>query len=196
MIGLVAIGVIVGGLFWLGNRGQPGGNGEIIAAPEGDYKVRPENPGGMNVAGEGDTASPPAKARRRRAISTPMPSPEQPVDADARPSAGMRQPRLRPRRRRARPRARAGADHAPARAGARRRRRHHPARRLLEPGRREQRLDRACRPLPLPRAARPQSSSRCRSAAAPSTACAPAARTPPASAAACEIAGEDCSVVS
>jgi hypothetical protein len=57
VIGLVAIGVIVGGLFWLGNRNQPGGNGDIIAAPEGDYKVRPENPGGMNVSGEGEVAA-------------------------------------------------------------------------------------------------------------------------------------------
>src|SRR3954463_64661 len=57
VIGLVAIGVIVGGLFWLGNHNQPGGNGEVIAAPEGDYKVRPENPGGMNVSGEGEVAA-------------------------------------------------------------------------------------------------------------------------------------------
>jgi cell division septation protein DedD len=56
VIGLVAIGLIVGGLFWLGNRNRAGGDGEIIAAPEGDYKVRPADPGGMNVAGEGDTA--------------------------------------------------------------------------------------------------------------------------------------------
>lgn len=56
VIGLAAIGLIVGGLFWLGNRDRDGGNGEIIAAPEGDYKVRPDNPGGMNVSGEGDTA--------------------------------------------------------------------------------------------------------------------------------------------
>ncbi|MGQ0660724.1 SPOR domain-containing protein [Sphingosinicella sp.] len=56
IIGLLAIGLIVGGLFWLGNRNRPGGNGEIIAAPEGDYKVRPVDPGGMNVQGEGDTA--------------------------------------------------------------------------------------------------------------------------------------------
>lgn len=56
IIGLLAIGLIVGGLFWLGNRNRPGGNGEIIAAPEGDYKVRPDTPGGMNVQGEGDTA--------------------------------------------------------------------------------------------------------------------------------------------
>ena len=56
VIGLLAIGLIVGGLFWLGNRNRPGGNGEVIAAPEGDYKVRPDDPGGMNVQGEGDTA--------------------------------------------------------------------------------------------------------------------------------------------
>jgi len=55
VIGLIAIGIVVGGLFWAGNRNREGGNGEIIAAPEGDYKVRPDDPGGMNVAGEGDT---------------------------------------------------------------------------------------------------------------------------------------------
>ena len=55
---------------------QPGGNGEVIAAPEGDYKVRPDNPGGMNVAGEGDTASPPARAPSPRAISTSTPCPK------------------------------------------------------------------------------------------------------------------------
>jgi hypothetical protein len=57
VIGLVAIGVIVGGLFWLGNRGGPGAGNEVIAAPEGDYKVRPDNPGGMNVSGEGDVSA-------------------------------------------------------------------------------------------------------------------------------------------
>ena len=55
-IALVAIGIIVGGLFWLGNRNLQSGKGEVIAAPEGDYKVKPAQPGGMNVAGEGDTA--------------------------------------------------------------------------------------------------------------------------------------------
>ncbi|HST36327.1 MAG TPA: SPOR domain-containing protein [Allosphingosinicella sp.] len=57
VIGLVAIGVIVGGVFWLGNRGGPAGNdSDLIAAEEGDYKVRPDHPGGMNVSGEGDAA--------------------------------------------------------------------------------------------------------------------------------------------
>lgn len=58
VIGLVAIGLIVGGLFWVGNRetGGAGGEPELIAAPEGDYKTKPAEPGGMKVEGEGDTA--------------------------------------------------------------------------------------------------------------------------------------------
>ena len=57
VIGLVAIGLIVGGLFWLGNRAEDGtGEPELIAAPAGDYKVKPEEPGGMQVEGKGDTA--------------------------------------------------------------------------------------------------------------------------------------------
>jgi hypothetical protein len=57
LIGLAAIGGIVGGIFWLMNRDATpaGGDGELIAAPEGDYKVKPADPGGMNVAGAGDT---------------------------------------------------------------------------------------------------------------------------------------------
>jgi cell division septation protein DedD len=31
------------------------GNGELIAAPAGDYKVKPDEPGGLKVEGEGDT---------------------------------------------------------------------------------------------------------------------------------------------
>ncbi len=55
VIGLVAIGLIVGGLFWMGNRTGSDGEPELIAAPEGDYKVKPAEPGGMKVKGEGDT---------------------------------------------------------------------------------------------------------------------------------------------
>jgi hypothetical protein len=59
LIGLAAIGGIVGGLFWLGNRHEGGtasGGVETIKAPDGAYKVRPDNPGGMNVQGQGDTS--------------------------------------------------------------------------------------------------------------------------------------------
>ena len=95
VIGLVAIGVIVGGLFWLGNRNQPGGNGEIIAAPEGDYKVRPENPGGMNVQGQGDTSfAASAGAEPKGRINTNA-VPEAPVSRNA-PAAQPQQPAAKP----------------------------------------------------------------------------------------------------
>lgn len=79
VIGLVAIGVIVGGLFWLGNRGQTGPNGEVIAAPEGEYKQRPENPGGMNVQGAGDTAYAASEGAQPQGNLNPGAVPERPV---------------------------------------------------------------------------------------------------------------------
>ncbi|TVV70347.1 SPOR domain-containing protein [Sphingomonas solaris] len=56
LVALVAIGLVIGGLFWIRDRGArvDGGNGDLIAAPAGDYKVAPTDPGGMNVEGEGD----------------------------------------------------------------------------------------------------------------------------------------------
>ncbi|HEX4738438.1 MAG TPA: SPOR domain-containing protein [Allosphingosinicella sp.] len=59
LIGLAAIGGIVGGLFWLGNRHNgttTASAPETIQAPQGPYKVKPQNPGGMNVQGGGDTS--------------------------------------------------------------------------------------------------------------------------------------------
>jgi hypothetical protein len=57
LIGLAAIGGIVGAFFWMNQRGgEVTGDAEVIKAPEGDYKVRPDDPGGMKVEGEGDTA--------------------------------------------------------------------------------------------------------------------------------------------
>jgi hypothetical protein len=98
VIGLVAIGVIVGGLFWLGNPGGPGGNGETIAAPEGDYKVRPDNPGGANFSGEGDVAAAASAGQTPQGnlnvnavaeppvtAPTPAPAPQPPAPAPAPP---------------------------------------------------------------------------------------------------------------
>ena len=97
LIGLVAIGVIVGGLYWLGNRSQGGGGNDLIVAEQGDYKQRPENPGGLNLSGEGNTsvaasegqqpqgrlnvnnvAEQPA-ATSRPAAATPAPAPQAPT---------------------------------------------------------------------------------------------------------------------
>ncbi|MEA3029873.1 MAG: hypothetical protein QOJ53_1508 [Sphingomonadales bacterium] len=87
VIGLVAIGVIVGGLFWLGNGDKAGGNGELIAAPEGDYKARPDNPGGANFAGEGDVAAAASAGQTPQgnlnvnAVAEPPVTPGQPAPA-------------------------------------------------------------------------------------------------------------------
>ena len=57
VIGLIAIGLVVGGLFWLGNRDGGGeGDAELIEAPDGPYRVAPDSPGGMQAEGEGSTA--------------------------------------------------------------------------------------------------------------------------------------------
>jgi hypothetical protein len=54
---LMAIGLVIGGVWWLRQaQTAPGGDGKLIAAAEGDYKVRPDAPGGMKVEGQGDSA--------------------------------------------------------------------------------------------------------------------------------------------
>ena len=108
LIGLVAIGGIVGGLFWLGNRdATESRDAELIASPQGDYKVRPDDPGGMNVQGEGDTAfaasegadpngrintdaipeAPVTRAPQQQAPQAPAPQAKAPASTPAAPAA-------------------------------------------------------------------------------------------------------------
>lgn len=57
LAGLLAIGLVVGGVWWLRSQEQePQGDGTLIAAQQGDYKVKPDAPGGMKVEGQGDSA--------------------------------------------------------------------------------------------------------------------------------------------
>lgn len=57
LVVLLAIALVVGGIFWLRGDGDPAPDGaELIAAPEDDYRVRPSEAGGMEVEGEGDAA--------------------------------------------------------------------------------------------------------------------------------------------
>ncbi len=54
---LLALGLVVGGTWWLRSQGDGAkGDGTLIAAQEGDYKVKPNEPGGMKVEGQGDSA--------------------------------------------------------------------------------------------------------------------------------------------
>jgi len=55
-LGLVAVAAIVFGIYSFQNRTPSTGAGELIAAQEGDYKVKPDDPGGLKVEGEGDSA--------------------------------------------------------------------------------------------------------------------------------------------
>lgn len=57
--GLALLAAIVGGIYWLQRNqtdAQSDGKGELIAAQEGDYKVRPDEAGGKTFEGEGDAA--------------------------------------------------------------------------------------------------------------------------------------------
>ena len=54
--GLLLLAAIVGGIYWLQNRDGGGLDGELIAAQEGDYKVRPDDPQARQFEGEGDAS--------------------------------------------------------------------------------------------------------------------------------------------
>lgn len=57
LLALLAIALVIGGIFWLRDNNAAEGDGaELIAAPEEDYRVRPSEAGGMEVEGEGDAA--------------------------------------------------------------------------------------------------------------------------------------------
>lgn len=57
LIVMVVAAAVAGTFFWLGQReaGVPGAP-ELIRAPEGPYKVKPQDPGGLDVTGESETA--------------------------------------------------------------------------------------------------------------------------------------------
>jgi hypothetical protein len=81
LIGLAAIGGIVGGVFWMQNRGasDSGPDAELIRAPTGPYKDKPANPGGMKVEGEGDTAFAASAGADPKGQINPNAVPEAPV---------------------------------------------------------------------------------------------------------------------
>jgi SPOR domain len=82
LIGLAAIGGIVGGVFWMQKRGDSAGgpDAEMIRADSGSYKVRPEKPGGMTVEGEGDTAFAASAGADPKGQINPNAVPEAPVN--------------------------------------------------------------------------------------------------------------------
>ncbi len=55
MVG-IAVAIVVGTLFYLGRQSGGSGPPELIRAEAGPYKVRPDDPGGLDVAGDSGTA--------------------------------------------------------------------------------------------------------------------------------------------
>jgi SPOR domain len=71
--GLALLAAIVGGIYWA-QRNQTGGatgNGELIAAQEGDYKVKPDEAGGKTFEGEGDSAFAASEGKKTGATIAP-----------------------------------------------------------------------------------------------------------------------------
>lgn len=56
LLGLILIGGVIGGIYWWRHSPSAPGDGTLIAAQEGDYKVKPDDPGGLKVEGEGDSS--------------------------------------------------------------------------------------------------------------------------------------------
>jgi len=57
MLVLLAAAIVAGTMFWLGRQDPaPGGAPQLIKAEPGPYKVKPNDPGGLDVAGDSETA--------------------------------------------------------------------------------------------------------------------------------------------
>ncbi len=58
LVVLAAAVIVAGAFFWLGRQDPVDSVGapELIRAPQGPYKVKPADPGGLDVAGESETA--------------------------------------------------------------------------------------------------------------------------------------------
>ena len=53
---LLGVAIVAGTLFYIGREQGGSGPPELIRAPQGPYKVKPTDPGGLDVSGESGTA--------------------------------------------------------------------------------------------------------------------------------------------
>ena len=76
--GLLLIGAVLGGLWWIQNGGARG-KGELIAAQRGDYKVAPKNDGAKTYEGEGDASFSASEGAEPAGRVDPTRMPEEPA---------------------------------------------------------------------------------------------------------------------
>jgi hypothetical protein len=69
LAGVLALGVLVGGIWWFTHRPDPDmvADGSTIPAPEVPYKEAPKDPGGKTFAGTGDTSYAVSQGQDRQA---------------------------------------------------------------------------------------------------------------------------------
>ncbi|MBX3564225.1 MAG: SPOR domain-containing protein [Sphingomonas sp.] len=79
---LMVIGAGVGGYYWYQKQQGLTGNGQLINAQEGDYKVKPDEPGGRMVEGEGDTVFSTSQGNASNASINAGAMPEAPVQGE------------------------------------------------------------------------------------------------------------------
>ncbi len=85
VLGLVVLALLVGGIWYFAYReadGAPTADGSTIAAPEGPYKVRPEEPGGKTFEGTGDMAPAVGEGETREGRLAGKPETPEPVAAE------------------------------------------------------------------------------------------------------------------
>ncbi len=87
--GLALLAAIVGGIYWAQRNQTAGGTGkgELIAAQEGDYKVKPDEAGGKTFEGEGDSAFAASEGKKTGATIAPAAKTADAKAAPAKPAA-------------------------------------------------------------------------------------------------------------
>ena len=82
---LLGIAIVAGTLFWIGRQDKGSGPPQLIRAEPGPYKVRPDDPGGLDVAGDSGTAYATGAGEDSDAVldvsrlnDTPLPPPKEP----------------------------------------------------------------------------------------------------------------------
>jgi len=76
--GLLLIGAVLGGLWWIQNGGARG-KGELIAAQQGDYKIAPKSDGAKTFEGEGDASFSASEGAEPAGRVDPTRMPEEPA---------------------------------------------------------------------------------------------------------------------
>lgn len=77
---LLVAGAGAFGYYWWQTQRGLAGNGELINAQEGDYKVKPDEPGGMKAEGEGDAVFATSQGELGNASINANALPEAPVE--------------------------------------------------------------------------------------------------------------------